>query len=274
MVHDGVVVARHAHAVAGGGVGRRAVPGVAAAEEESHEARDAVALHAEGLAAQEDAAAGGRLSGNGDELVGDDQAVVERDDAGHIEHDGAWSANILNAVAERSRSGGVVERGDMIDRSPASANGEAPVALGSGEGEAPRLEGHYAVFVHGAVGLHLVNAPPVAFQWRESTGGVNWLAALVLEGGGGGHGQRVGAQCQTVADGDGGRRPAEGDVAVFGLGVQVVVLGLGVQDAEGRLVKFQGVERDAGGFIGGTGKWGGGVGDDHGHTLGDIEFHE
>ena len=68
----------------------------------TEETGDAIGSHAEGTGTQHDAVSWSRLPSDGDKFVRTGQATLQRDDTSHVKHDGSWSADLFDAIAERA----------------------------------------------------------------------------------------------------------------------------------------------------------------------------
>ena len=109
----------------------------------TQEARNAIAGHAKGRAAQHDAPTGSRLSRYGNILVRAGEASLQIDDTSHIKHTGTRALRFGNAIAEGTWLRIVyiiIERGDMIHRTATASNGKATVALSIGKCQPARTE--------------------------------------------------------------------------------------------------------------------------------------
>ena len=106
------------------------------AQTEAHVADDDVLVERDGIVGYADAVAGCRLSGQRGVFT-DTEGRLEHDGSANVEHDGA-RATLGVGPTQRTLERGlavVLQRGDVIHLATASAGGEAPEALGSGESQ-------------------------------------------------------------------------------------------------------------------------------------------
>ncbi|MGC4071079.1 MAG: hypothetical protein QM760_00890 [Nibricoccus sp.] len=160
MIHDAEVAAGETAAVEGdtgdvaGAVADVADDGVARAAE------------AERPAAEGHAFAWRSLAGDGDVRMGEREARVKRDEAGDVEDDGAGAGFLFDGVADSAGNGSFVrtvigQRGDFHDAASATADGEATIALGAGEGEVARAELPDGALGDVSIGADFVDTPVV-----------------------------------------------------------------------------------------------------------------
>ena len=258
VVERGAFVHRPAHrAVVEDDVGVVAAPdavflaGHLVAQAEAHEADDhVVGVVLDAVVGQADAVARRRLAGDGDVALGDGQAALELDDAGHVEDDGP-GAGLTEGVAERSLVVVVLERGDVIDRATAAAGREHAAALGAREGARDAVflgSGDEEVFIFEAGGR--------GRRGRFGLGlGRGRDRARPRGGAGGGNGaddELIGRTGLQVGDHD----VAAADRSLLDLGtalVELPVVGRGARDGrplEGQRSLRRTVEGDAGRDVG------------------------
>ena len=140
-----------------------------------------------------DALARSRLSGNGDVGLGEVGIEVQFNDTAHVKHDVVRFINAQQTIKQRARFHAPTEVCDVIHTASTASVGIASIALGFRECQLTRLETPDAALMHGAVGLHFVNAPVVGLQRIQACFGILRSSAFIFIIGGGSHDIRISA---------------------------------------------------------------------------------